>query len=81
MGYLLFFATGAFSQNKCPTTYEKYVFLENHENVIYSLPQAPFRKKNVQKIMKNMRISKKVMEKLGNYRCVVKIASKRARQY
>ena len=32
---------------------------EHIKEVIYSLPQAPFRKKDVQKIMNNMRISKK----------------------
>ena len=51
------------------------------KHVIFSLPQAPFRKQNVQKIMNNMRISKKKNMKNCNYRCVVKIASKRARQY
>ena len=62
----IFFAAGAFSQTRCSNNREKYEdFWRKYgkrktlNDIICSLLQAPFRQQNVQKIMENMRISRK----------------------
>ena len=68
--YHLFFAAGAFSQRKCLKIVENMRISRRSwkpwTHVVYSLPQAPFRKRNVQRNMKNMRISRRSWKNMKN---------------